>query len=640
MEQKQFQAESQRLLDMMIHSIYTHKEIFLRELISNASDAIDKLYFRSLTDDSVGMNKSDFGITIAADKDARTLTISDNGIGMTKDEMEEHLGTIANSGSLQFKKENNLAEDNQIIGQFGVGFYSAFMVAKRVTVKSLAFGETQAHVWQSEGVSGYTMDTCDKDTVGTEITLEFLDDVEADDEGNGGENYSEFLDQYRLQSLVKRYSDYIRFPITMDMTKSRKVEKENEDKDATPEYEEYVERVTLNSMVPLWHKNKNEIEEAEYNSFYKDKCGDYTDPLCHMHVRNEGTITYDALLYVPSHAPFNYYSKDYEKGLQLYANGVLIMDRCEDLLPDYFSFVKGLVDSEDLSLNISREMLQHDAQLRMIARSIERTIKNELKRMMKNDREKYEKFYQAFGLQLKYGVYQDYGMHKDVLQDLLLFPTSHENKLTSLQEYIDRMPEGQEKIYYATGESVARIEALPQTEQVKDKGYEILYFTENVDEFAIRMLQNYKEKEFQSVLDSKLDLETEEEKKALEEKQDNSKDMLEAMEKALEGKVGSVKLSGRLKSHPVCLSSEGDLSMEMAKTLNAMPGSEGEKIKANMVLELNPDHAVYQTLMDLQASGSEKLADYAKLLYDQALLIAGMPIEDPVAFSNRICDLM
>lgn len=634
MEQKQFQAESKRLLDMMIHSIYTHKEIFLRELISNASDAIDKLYFRSLTDDSVGMNKSDFGIAIRLDKDARTLTITDNGIGMTKAEMEEHLGTIANSGSLQFKKENQLAEDNQIIGQFGVGFYSAFMVAKRVTVKSLAFGESQGYQWQSEGADGYTMDTCDKTTVGTEITLELLDDVEGDAEGNGAENYSEFLDQYRIQHLVKRYSDYIRFPITMDMTKSRK-------KEDSDDYEEYVENVTLNSMIPLWRKNKTEITEEEYAGFYKDKCNDYTEPLCHMHVRNEGTITYDALLYVPSHAPFNYYSKDYEKGLQLYTNGVLIMDRCEDLLPDYFSFVKGLVDSEDLSLNISREMLQHDAQLRLIAKSIERTIKNELKRMMKNDREKYEKFYQAFGLQLKYGIYQDYGMHKELLQDLLLFPSSHEEgKLTSLQEYIDRMPEGQEAIYYATGESIARIALLPQTEQVLDKGYEILYFTENVDEFAIRMMQNYKDKPFKSVLDSGLDLESEEEKKALEEKQTASQDMLDAVKKALAGKVGDVKLSGRLKSHPVCLSSEGELSMEMAKTLNAMPGTEGQKLQANTVLELNPEHAIYDTLMNLQASDSEKLNDYALLLYDQALLIAGMPVEDPVAFSNRICALM
>ena len=477
------------------------------------------------------------------------------------------------------------------------------------------------------------MDTCEKDTVGTEITLELLDDVAADAEGNGGESYSEFLDQYRIQSLVKRYSDYIRFPICMDMTKSRK-------KEDSDEYEEYVENVTLNSMVPLWHKNKNEISEEEYNSFYKDKCGDYTDPLCHMHVRNEGTITYDALLYIPSHTPFNYYSKDYEKGLQLYANGVLIMDRCEDLLPDYFSFVKGLVDSEDLSLNISREMLQHDAQLRQIARSIERTIKNELQRMMKNDREKYEKFYQAFGLQLKYGIYQDYGMHKDLLQDLLLFPSSKDGKLVSLKEYVDRMPEGQDKIYYAAGESIARIESLPQTEQVKDKGYEILYFTENVDEFAVRMMQGYQEKQFQSVLDSNLDLESEEEKKELEEKQESSKDMLEAVKKALEGKVGNVKLSGRLKSHPVCLSSEGELSMEMAKTLNAMPGTEGQKLQAQTVLEINPEHPIYQRLMELQTSDSAKLDDYAKLLYDQALLIAGMPVEDPVAFSNRICDLM
>jgi len=633
MEQKQFQAESKRLLDMMIHSIYTHKEIFLRELISNASDAIDKLYFQSLTDDSIGMTKSDFGISITIDKDARTLTIADNGIGMTREELEKHLGTIAESGSLQFKKDNSMSDDNQIIGQFGVGFYSAFMVAKKVTVKSLAFGETQGYVWESEGVDGYTIDTCDKNSVGTEIILELLDDVEPSEDGDGGENYSEYLDQYRIQSLVKCYSDYIRFPIRMDMTKSRK-------KEDSDEYEDYIENVMLNSMVPLWHKNKNEISEEEYNSFYKDKCGDYSDPLCHMHVRNEGTITYDALLYIPSHAPYNYYSKDYEKGLQLYTDGVLIMDRCEDLLPDYFSFVKGLVDSEDLSLNISREMLQHDAQLRQIARSIEKTIKNELKRMMKNDREKYEKFYQSFGLQLKYGVYQDYGMHKDVLQDLLLFSSSKDRKMTSLQKYVDRMPEGQESIYYAVGENIQRIELLPQIEQVKDKGYEILYFTDNVDEFAVKMLQDYQGKKFQSVLDSKLDLETEEEKKALEKKQEKSHDMLETMQKALEGKVGSVKLSGRLKSHPVCLSSEGDLSMDMAKTLNEMPGNEGEKAKAQTVLELNPEHEIYTKLIQLQENDSETLTEYAKLLYDQALLIAGMPITDPVAFSNRICKLM
>lgn len=631
MEQKQFQAESKRLLDLMIHSIYTHKEIFLRELISNASDAIDKLYFRSLTDDSVGLNRGDFQITIRRDEENRTLTVSDNGIGMTREELEKQLGTIAESGSLQFKQESG-NDGSQIIGQFGVGFYSAFMVAKKVTVKSLAFGQTQAYVWESEGVDGYTIDTCDKDSVGTEITLTLQDDIEGNEDGTQRENYSEFLDQYRIQSLVKRYSDYIRFPIRMDMTRSRK-------KEDSDEYEEYTENVTLNSMVPLWHKNKNEITDQEYNDFYRDKCGDYTDPLCHMHVHNEGTITYDALLYIPARTPFNYYSKDYEKGLQLYANGVLIMDRCEDLLPDYFSFVKGLVDSEDLSLNISREMLQHDAQLRLIARSLERTIKNELQRMMKNDREKYEKFFTSFGLQLKYGIYQDYGMHKDLLQDLLLFISSKEGKFVSLQEYVDRMPESQEAIYYATGESVRRIEAYPQTEQVRDKGFEVLYFTENVDEFAVKMMQNYKEKPFRSVLDSKLNLASEDEKKALEEKEKENADLLKAMGEALKGKVGSVKLSARLKTHPVCLSNEGELSMDMAKTLNSIPG-DGEKLQAQTVLELNPDHAVFEKLQALQRSQPEDVKEYAKLLYDQALLIAGMPIEDPVAFSDRICKLM
>lgn len=632
MEQKQFKAESQRLLDMMIHSIYTHKEIFLRELISNASDAIDKLYFKSLTDDQVNMNKDDFYIELKPDKEARTLTITDNGIGMTAEELENNLGTIAESGSLAFKEENEMGDDNQIIGQFGVGFYSAFMVSKKVTVRSLAYGETQAHVWESTGVDGYTIDECDKDTVGTEIILELLDDVESDENGDGAEDYSEYLDQYRLQSLVKRYSDYIRFPIRMDMTKSRK-------KEDSDEYEEYTETVTLNSMVPLWRKNKNEVTEEEYNSFYKDKCGDYSDPLCHIHVHNEGSITYDALLYIPSHAPYNYYDKSYEKGLQLYSNGVMIMDKCGDLLPDYFSFVKGLVDSEDVSLNISREMLQHDAQLRQIARSIEKTIKNELTRMMRNDREKYEQFFNAFGLQLKYGIYQDYGMHKDMLQDLLLFPSSKEGKMVSLKEYVDRMPEDQEVIYYAAGDTVQKIELLPQTEQVKEKGYEILYFTANVDEFAVKMMQDYNGKSFQSVLDSKLDLQTDDEKKALEEQEEANKDLLESMSKALDGKVVKVQLTGKLKTHPVCLTSEGELSMEMAKTLNAIPG-EGEDVQANIIMEVNPNHPVFEKLKAVQENDPDKVADYANLLYDQALLIAGMPIEDPVEFSNRICDLM
>lgn len=627
MEQTQFKAESKRLLDLMIHSIYTHKEIFLRELISNASDAIDKLYFRSLTDDSVNMTKSDFAIEIIPDKENRTLTIKDNGIGMTKEELEEHLGTIANSGSLQFKSENQMEDDHQIIGQFGVGFYSAFMVASRVTVKSKAFGAEKAYVWQSEGTDGYTIDECDKDTVGTEITLELLPDEE--DKEEGAEKYSDYLDQYRIQSLVKRYSDYIRFPIRMEMTKSRK-------KEDSDDYEEYTELVTLNSMTPLWKKNKNELTDDDYNNFYKDKFNDYSNPLHHALVHNEGTVTYDALLYIPERAPFNYYSKEYEKGLQLYANGVLIMERCEDLLPDYFSFVKGLVDSEDVSLNISREMLQHDAQMRLIAKSVERTIKNELSRMMKNEREQYEKFYQAFGLQLKYGVYSDYGMHKDMLQDLLLFTSSKDQKLTSLAEYVDRMPEDQTCIYYACGESIARIEALPQTELVKDKGYEILYFTDSVDEFAIRMLMKYKDKEFKSVSANDLNLESEEEKKELEQKETESKDMLETMQKALDGKVAKVKLSGRLKSHPVCLSNEGDLSMEMAKTLNAMPGVD-QPVQAQTVLELNPEHPIYQKLKTLD---DETLGKYSQLLYNQALLIEGMPIADPVAFSNLICELM
>ena len=627
MEQKQFKAESKRLLDLMIHSIYTHKEIFLRELISNASDAIDKLYFRSLTDDSVNMTKSDFAIEIIPDKENRTLTIKDNGIGMTKEELEEHLGTIANSGSLQFKSENQMEDDHQIIGQFGVGFYSAFMVAGRVTVKSKAFGADKAYIWQSEGTDGYTIDECDKDTVGTEITLELLPDEE--DKEEGAEKYSDYLDQYRIQSLVKRYSDYIRFPIRMEMTKARK-------KEDSDEYEEYTELVTLNSMTPLWKKNKNELTDDDYNNFYKDKFNDYSNPLHHALVHNEGSVTYDALLYIPERAPFNYYSKEYEKGLQLYANGVLIMERCEDLLPDYFSFVKGLVDSEDVSLNISREMLQHDAQMRLIAKSVERTIKNELSRMMKNEREQYEKFYQAFGLQLKYGVYSDYGMHKDMLQDLLLFTSSKDQKLTSLAEYVDRMPEDQTCIYYACGESIARIEALPQTELVKDKGYEILYFTDSVDEFAIRMLMKYKDKEFKSVSANDLNLESEEEKKELEQKETESKDMLETMQKALDGKVAKVKLSGRLKSHPVCLSNEGDLSMEMAKTLNAMPGVD-QPVQAQTVLELNPEHPIYQKLKTLD---DETLSKYSQLLYNQALLIEGMPIADPVAFSNLICELM
>ena len=631
MKTKQFKAESKRLLDMMIHSIYTHKEIFLRELISNASDAMDKLYFRSLTDEKVGMNREDFAIDLKIDKDARTLTITDNGIGMTQEELEKNLGTIANSGSLKFKNENKLEDDVDIIGQFGVGFYSAFMVAKRVTVRSKAYGSDEAYQWQSEGVDGYTIEPCDKETVGTEIILEIKDDAE-------DETYSEFLEQYRIQGLVKKYSDYIRYPIRMDMTKSRRKETENADKDAAPEYEEYVENETLNSMVPLWRKNKSELTDADYNAFYKEKFFDYNEPLLHIHTKSEGTATFNALLYIPSKAPYDYYTKEYEKGLQLYSSGVMIMEKCADLLPDYFSFVKGLVDSEDLSLNISRELLQHDRQLKIIAKALEKSIRNELTKLLKNDRAAYEKFFEAFGLQLKFGVYNGYGMNKDALKDLLLFYSSSEKKPVTLAEYVSRMKEDQTCIYYATGENIARIDHLPQTELVKDKGFEILYLTENVDEFAIKMLMNYEGKEFKSVSAGDLDLETEEEKKEIEEKSKEHADLFTDMQKALEGKVKSVRLSQRLKSHPVCLTSEGALSLEMEKVLNAMPTD--QKVQADRVLEINPEHPIFAKLVQLQKENPDKLNAYAKLLYDQALLIEGMSIEDPVAFSNQICELM
>lgn len=626
-EKKEFKAESKRLLDMMINSIYTHKEIFLRELISNASDAIDKLYFKSLTDDSVGMKKSDFKIHITPNKEARTLTITDNGIGMTKEDLENNLGTIANSGSLKFKSENKLDEDNQIIGQFGVGFYSAFMVAKKVTVKTKAFGSDTAYLWESEGVDGYSISECEKDSVGTEIVLELLDDTE-------DEKYSDYLEEYRITSLVKQYSDYIRFPITMDCTGRRKKEGGKDD-----EYEDFVETRTLNSMVPIWKKNKNELKDEDYNSFYKEKFFDYTDPLVHMHVKNEGLVSYDALLYIPERVPFDYYSKDYEKGLQLYSNGVLIMDKCKDLLPDYFGFVKGLVDSEDLSLNISREMLQHDRQLKSIAKSIEKTIKNELTKMLKNDREKYEKFWEGFGVQLKFGAYSDYGMHKDVLQDLLLFNSSNDNgKLVTLEEYVSRMPESQKEIYYATGTSISAIEKLPQTEKVLDKGYEILYLTENVDEFAIKVINTYKEKTFKSVTAGDLDLDTEEEKEEIKKQEDSHKSLFEKMKNSLGDAVTKVKISSRLKSHPVCLSTEGEISLEMEKVLNQNPAN-GNAVKAQRVLEINANHPIFAKLTAME-NDDEKLGKYTKLLYDQALLIEGLPIEDPVEFSNLVCELM
>lgn len=632
---KQFQAESKRLLDLMINSIYTHKEIFLRELISNASDAIDKLYYQTLQDGDTGLNRDDFFIQLTADKENRRLVIEDNGCGMTDQELEENLGTIAKSGSLDFKQTNEQKDGVEIIGQFGVGFYAAFMVAKHVTVESLAYGSSQAYRWESSGAEGYTVEPCEKETRGTRITLDLKDNTD-------DENYDDFLDQYRLKSLVKKYSDYIRYPIRMEMHKSRQKPKpENASDDYKPEYEDYTEIETLNSMVPLWRKNKNEIKPEEYNDFYKSKFGDYEDPLRVIHSNAEGVATYNALLFIPAHAPFDYYTKNFEKGLQLYSNGVLIMDKCADLLPDYFSFVRGLVDSQDLSLNISREMLQHDRQLHVIAGRLEKKIKSELESMLRNDREKYEQFFQAFGLQLKYGVYSDYGMHKELLQDLLLFYSSKEKKLVTLKEYVSRMPEGQKYIYYASGESTSKIDLLPQTEALKDRGYEILYLTDEVDEFALRVMMNYDEKEFKSVTSEDLGLETDEEKEEMKKKVEENKDLLNFLKDALDGGVQQVILSTKLKSHPVCLSAGGPLSLEMEKILNSMPGAEKDQpVKAQRVLEINANHPIFERLRALYTDDQEKLKKYAKLLYTQALLIEGVPVEDPVAFSNAVCDLM
>ncbi len=632
MEMKQFQAESKRLLDMMINSIYTHKEIFLRELISNASDAIDKLYYRALKDGDTGLNRDDFSITIAADKDKRTLTITDNGVGMTRDELDNNLGVIAKSGSLNFKKENEKQEDIDIIGQFGVGFYSAFMVSDDVTVESRAYGSDEAWKWHSTGAEGYTIEPCEKDSHGTMITLHIKENSEE-------ENYDEYLDQYRLRSIVKKYSDYIRYPIRMDVEKSRPKEKpEGADKDAPMEFETYTETETLNSMVPIWRKNKSEVTDEEYNNFYKEKFMDWQDPIRVIRTHAEGAATYDALLFIPAKAPMDFYTREYEKGLQLYSNGVMIMEKCADLLPDYFSFVKGLVDSQDLSLNISREMLQHDRQLKLIAGRLEKKIKSELESMLNNDREKYEEFYKGFGLQLKYGMYADYGMHKDVLKDLVLFYSSSEEKLVTLKEYVSRMKEGQTSIYYACGDAVERIAKLPQTEMLKDKGYEILYLTDNVDEFALKMLDKYDEKDFKNISSDDLGLETEEEKKEAEKQVEDNKGLLDFMTEALDGKVKAVRLSQRLKSHPVCISSEGAITLEMEKVLNAMPAT--EKVQAQRVLELNANHPIFAKLTQLFENDQEKLKTYSQLLYTQAMMIEGFPVEDPVAFCNQICELM
>ncbi len=630
MAKKQFKAESKRLLDMMIHSIYTHREIFLRELISNASDAIDKLYYKALTDGISGLNRDDFAIRLTIDKSARTLTVSDNGIGMTAEELENNLGTIAQSGSLKFKKDAEEKDDIDIIGQFGVGFYSAFMVSDKVTVISKPYGSDKAWKWESTGADGYTVTEAEKDSHGTDIILSIKESTEE-------ESYDEFLDAYRIQSLVKKYSDYIRYPIRMEVEKSRMKEGTGTD-DKPAEYETYTEVETLNSMVPIWRKNKSELKPEDYNQFYKEKFFDYQDPLAVIHSSTEGAATYNALLFIPSRPPFDFYTKEYEKGLQLYASGVLIMDKCPDLLPDYFSFVRGLVDSQDLSLNISREMLQHDRQLKLIADRLQKKIKSELKSMLLNDREKYETFYKSFGLTLKYGVYSGYGANKDVLQDLLLFYSSSEKKLVTLEEYKGRMKEDQKYIYYACGETVEKIDRLPQTELLRDHGYEILYCTDDVDEFALRMMRDFDGKEFRSASDKDLGIDDAAENESVKEKAEENKELLRLLKDDLDGKVKDVRLSTRLKSHPVCLSADGGVSIEMEKVLNTMPGD--QKVQAQRVLEINPSHPIFETLKKLFAEDPEKLKSYAGLLYTQALLIEGLPIDDPVAFSNAVCDLM
>ena len=626
MRKKQFKTESKKLLDMMINSIYTHKEIFLRELISNASDAIDKLYFRSLTDDSVKLGRSDYAIFLNINKEEKTLRISDNGCGMTAEELENNLGTIAKSGSFEFKRDNE-QEDVDIIGQFGVGFYSAFMVADRIRVVSRPFGAEVANVWESEGADGYTISECEKESFGTEITLYIKEDTE-------DEKYSEFLEEYRIRGLVRKYSDYIRYPIKLPVTRQEKVEgSENEYKTV-----ETVE--TLNSMVPIWKKPQSEVTEEEYNSFYSEKFYDFDGPAKVITQKSEGTATFTALLFIPKRPPYNYYTKEYEKGLELYSSGVMIMERCADLLPDYFGFVRGLVDSSDLSLNISREMLQHDRQLKVMARAIEKKIKTELEKMMESDREAYERFFEAFGIQLKYGMYSDYGMHKDVLKDLILFRSSvADKKYVSLKEYVAAMKDEQKAIYYASGESVERIEMLPQVATVKAKGYEVLYFTDDVDEFAIRLLDKYADKEFKNVTAEALDILTDEEKEAEKTKNDSSEDMLTFMKESI-GKVSSVKWSGSLAEHPVCLSSEGDLSMEMAKILKKMPGADAGVPDASVVLEINMNHPLAAKLTSLYENDKDTLAKYARILYAEACLIGGIALDDPKEFTELVSELM
>ncbi|MDD7794836.1 molecular chaperone HtpG [Clostridium sp. 'White wine YQ'] len=625
METKQFKAESKRLLDLMINSIYTHREIFLRELISNASDAIDKIYYKALTDDSLSFEKDNYYIKIALDKENRILRIIDTGIGMTKEELDDNLGVIAKSGSLKFKKETELKDGYDIIGQFGVGFYSAFLVSDDVTVISRAVGSDEAYKWQSKGVEGYIIEKCEKESFGTEIILKIKENTE-------DESFDEYLDEYRIKNIIKKYSDFIRYPIKMNTSSSRLKEgSENE-------YEDIIEEQTINSMVPIWRKNKNELTKEDYDNFYSEKHYGFDKPIKHIHISVDGVVSYNAILFIPERTPFDFYTKEYEKGLELYSNGVMIMNKCPDLLPDYFGFVKGIVDSEDLSLNISREILQHDRQLKLIAKNIKTKIKNELESILKNERDKYEEFYKSFGRQLKYGIYSDFGANKEVLQDILMFYSSKEKKMVTLGEYVSRMTEEQKYIYYAAGESIERIEKLPQTELLLDKGYEILYFTDDIDEFAIKTIMNYKDKQFKSVSSGDLGIESDENDETSDTNKNENKDLFENMKNNLLNKVKDVRASKRLKNHPVCLANDGEVSIEMEKILNSMP--DNQNIKADKILEININHPVFESLKEAFKSDKDKFNLYTDILYNQALLIEGLSISDPVEFTNNICKIM
>ena len=637
MAKKEFKAESKRLLELMINSIYTHKEIFLREIISNASDAIDKLAYVALTDDKVGMNRSDFKIVVVPDKENRTLTVSDNGIGMTKEELEHNLGTIAQSGSFQFKKdlsdEDKTKSDTDVIGQFGVGFYSAFMVSDKITVISKAYGSDKAYKWESEGADGYTITECEKDSVGTDVIMHIKPDTEEED-------YCEYLEEYGLEHLIKKYSDYIRYPIRMEVTKSRQKEKPADaPEDYKPEWEEYKEWETVNSMIPVWQKNKNEVTEQEYNDFYKQKFGDFEDPLCSISIAAEGVVSYKALLFIPAKAPYDYYTRDFEKGLQLYSSGVLIMDKCSDLLPEYFRFVRGVVDTPDVSLNISREMLQHDRQLKTISANIEKKIKARLVKMQAEEPEKYEKFWNAFGRQIKYGAAADYGMHKEQLLDLMMFNSSKEGKLTSFEQYVERMPEDQEYIYYAAGENENQLAKLPQTERILDKGYEIFWCTDDVDEFVMQFVGEYKGKKTKSVNDDDALPESEDEKKEAEQKTADNKEVLDFVKETLGNRIKEARVSRILKSHACCLTADGGVSIEMEKYMRKQ-GGELADFEGEHVLELNADSSAVAAMKNAMSTDKELAAKYAKILYDQALLIAGLPLEDPSEYSDLVCSLM